>query len=145
MNCFKFTLSVCLKMSRSCRCKSIAPALKRLIWLRSSNNDFQTEEPAMSVSSFKITDVIDPRKIPELQPVVTVGIDIGSRQSKAVLLTGDHVHTVITASGVHPGETAIRMVNKLLKVSGVQRSDIARSEEHTSELQSPKDLVCRVL
>ena len=67
------------------------------------------EEPAMSENSFKIADVIDPRKISALQRVTTVGIDIGSRQSKAVMLAADHVHTVITASGVHPGETAIRM------------------------------------
>lgn len=79
----------------------------------------------MSESSHKIADVLDPRKVSALQPVVTVGIDIGSRQSKAVMLTGEHVHTVITASGVHPGETAIRMVNKLLKNSGIDRSAIA--------------------
>nr|NMF99944.1 CoA activase [Aromatoleum toluolicum] len=79
----------------------------------------------MSESSFKIAEVIDPRKIPELQPVTTIGIDIGSRQSKAVMVSGDHIHTVITASGVHPAETATRLVNKLLKVSGRQRSDIA--------------------
>jgi predicted CoA-substrate-specific enzyme activase len=78
----------------------------------------------MADNSFRTADVIDPRKVSSLQPVVTVGIDIGSRQSKAVMLAGDHVHTVLTASGVHPAETAIRMVNKLLKESGVQRSDI---------------------
>lgn len=79
----------------------------------------------MAESSFRIADVLAPEKLSSLQSVTTVGIDIGSRQSKAVLLTGDHIHTVLTASGVHPGETAIRMVNKLLKTSGVQRSDIA--------------------
>jgi (R)-2-hydroxyacyl-CoA dehydratese activating ATPase len=79
----------------------------------------------MSESSFKIADVIDPRKIPELQPVTTVGIDIGSRQSKAVMLTAEHVHTVITASGVHPHETAQRLVNKLLILAALPRSDIS--------------------
>lgn len=79
----------------------------------------------MAESSFRTADVLAPEKLSSLQSVTTVGIDIGSRQSKAVLLAGDHVHTVLTASGVHPGETAIRMVSKLLKISGVQRSDIA--------------------
>lgn len=79
----------------------------------------------MSATSFRITDVIDRKKIPAIQPVTTVGIDIGSRQSKAVMVSGDYIHTAITASGVHPGETAKRLVDKLLKASARQRTDIA--------------------
>jgi predicted CoA-substrate-specific enzyme activase len=79
----------------------------------------------MSESSFKIADVIAPEKLAGLQPVTTVGIDIGSRQSKAVMLSGDYIHTAITASGVHPAETAARLVSKLLKTSTLSRKDIA--------------------
>jgi hypothetical protein len=43
----------------------------------------------MSGSSFKITDVIAPEKAAALQPVTTVGIDIASRRSKTVMLSGD--------------------------------------------------------
>jgi len=76
-------------------------------------------------SSFKISDVVAPEKIPAMQPVTTIGIDIGSRQSKAVMVSGDTIHTAITASGVHPHETAARLVGKLLKASTLSRSDIA--------------------
>jgi predicted CoA-substrate-specific enzyme activase len=86
---------------------------------------FTPEERPMSESSFKIADVIAPEKLAGLQPVTTVGIDIGSRQSKAVMLSGDYIHTAITASGVHPAETAARLVNKLLKTSTLSRGDIA--------------------
>jgi predicted CoA-substrate-specific enzyme activase len=79
----------------------------------------------MSEHSFKIADVISPEKLPSMQPVTTVGIDIGSRQSKAVLVTGDYIHTAITASGVHTQETATRLVNKLLKASTLSRESIA--------------------
>ena len=78
----------------------------------------------MGQSSFPIAEVIARQKLPELQPVTTVGIDIGSRQSKAVMVSADYVHTAITASGVHPHETAARLLDKLLKVSQLSRGDI---------------------
>jgi len=78
----------------------------------------------MSATSFKIADVIDRRKVSDMQPVTTIGIDIGSRQSKAVMVSPDYVHTAITASGVHPHETAARLVDKLLKSSTLSRGDI---------------------
>lgn len=78
----------------------------------------------MSATSFKIADVIDRRKISDMQPLTTIGIDIGSRQSKAVMVSPDYVHTAITASGVHPHETAARLLDKLLKSSTLSRGDI---------------------
>ena len=77
----------------------------------------------MSESSFRIVDVIAPEKLAGMQPVTTIGIDIGSRQSKAVMVSGDYIHTAITASGVHSHETASRLVNKLLKVSTLARGE----------------------
>lgn len=76
-------------------------------------------------SSFKISDVIDHDKLSDMQPVTTVGIDIGSRQSKAVMVSGDFVHTTITASGVNPAQTAARLVDKLLKASQLDRRNIS--------------------
>lgn len=75
-------------------------------------------------SSFRIADVIAPEKLAQLEPVTTVGIDIGSRQSKAVMVSADYVHTAITASGVHPHETAARLVDKLLKLSKFERKNV---------------------
>src|SRR5258708_29036867 len=41
------------------------------------------------------------------------------------------------------GEQVVRRLNEVLGVSG--RTTCSRSEEHTSELQSPDHLVCRLL
>ena len=78
----------------------------------------------MSDNSFKNIDVIAPEKISSLREIVTVGIDIGSRQSKGVMLCGETLHTAITASGVHPHETAARLVDRLLKLAQVPRHEI---------------------
>src|SRR5207248_8277719 len=40
---------------------------------------------------------------------------------------------------------ATRSTRRLISASGMRRSGACRSEEHTSELQSPYDLVCRLL
>jgi (R)-2-hydroxyacyl-CoA dehydratese activating ATPase len=75
-------------------------------------------------SSVKIEDVISHEKLSAMQPVTTVGIDIGSRQSKAVMVSGDYIHTAITASGVDPALTASRLVDKLLKAAQLERKHI---------------------
>ena len=77
-------------------------------------------------TSFKIADVIAPEKLKDLRAVTTVGIDIGSRQSKAVMVSDGYVHTAITASGVHPAQTAARLVDKLLKAANLSRANIAQ-------------------
>ena len=79
----------------------------------------------MSEQSFKTSDVISSGKLSSVRPETTIGIDIGSRQSKAVMLNDDGIHTAITASGVHPHETAARLVDKLLKASGQPRHSIS--------------------
>lgn len=76
--------------------------------------------------SFKIADVIAPEKLSQMQPVTTVGIDIGSRQSKAVMVSGDYIHTAICASGVHPAQTAARLVDRLLKTANLEMKHISQ-------------------
>src|SRR5438034_7579596 len=44
-----------------------------------------------------------------------------------------------------PKETAIKTVKKILVVVFIAHVVLIRSEEHTSELQSHSDLVCRLL
>src|SRR5574340_1218465 len=44
-----------------------------------------------------------------------------------------------------PAKARPRVVSVPEKRVSVPRASISRSEEHTSELQSPKDLVCRLL
>jgi (R)-2-hydroxyacyl-CoA dehydratese activating ATPase len=78
----------------------------------------------MAVKSMNIIDVIAKERASELIDVGAIGIDIGSRQSKAVLIHGREIYTVITASGVDSQETAERLVGKLLKDTGILRSHI---------------------
>lgn len=49
----------------------------------------------------------------------TVGIDIESRQSKAVLLHGDTIYAAITASDVDSQKTSERLLKRLLRESKV--------------------------
>jgi (R)-2-hydroxyacyl-CoA dehydratese activating ATPase len=73
----------------------------------------------------RIVDAIADERVASLTSATSIGIDIGSRQAKAVLLNDRDIHTAITASGVDSQETADRLVRKLLKQSGVGRRDIA--------------------
>jgi predicted CoA-substrate-specific enzyme activase len=67
---------------------------------------------------------IAPRRLDDLGKHTTVGIDLGSRQAKAVFLNGQHLLTAITATGTDAQETADRLLGKLLAASGRARSEI---------------------
>jgi predicted CoA-substrate-specific enzyme activase len=56
--------------------------------------------------------------------VPVVGLDIGSRGSKAVLLNGDEVFTVLLPTGLYMQETADDLLSQLLQTSGLERGDI---------------------
>jgi (R)-2-hydroxyacyl-CoA dehydratese activating ATPase len=70
-------------------------------------------------------DVVADQRAASITGANAIGIDIGSRQAKAVLLNDRDIYTAITASGVDSQETADRLVKKLLKQSGIDRRDIA--------------------
>jgi len=53
-----------------------------------------------------------------------VGLDIGSRASKGVLLTRDELHTVLAPTGLFTQETADGLLAQLLRDSGLKRGDI---------------------
>src|SRR5690349_24247471 len=48
-------------------------------------------------------------------------------------------------ANVHDRELGLVLADELEKLGGVARLSDDRSEEHTSELQSRRDLVCRLL
>ncbi len=80
----------------------------------------------MMVSRLNAGEVFPPERLNQLDNgVTTIGIDIGSRQSKAVLLHNDEMHTAICASGVDSHETAERLIKKLLRGSAISREQIA--------------------
>jgi (R)-2-hydroxyacyl-CoA dehydratese activating ATPase len=73
----------------------------------------------------RITDVIDEKHHALLEDLTVVGIDIGSRSGKGVLLVGDQIHTAITATGFRTQDTAAAVLEKLLAVSGLEQGEIA--------------------
>lgn len=54
-----------------------------------------------------------------------VGLDIGSRGSKGVLLVGDVVYTALVPTGLYMQETADELLTRLLGESGLGRRDVA--------------------
>jgi predicted CoA-substrate-specific enzyme activase len=54
-----------------------------------------------------------------------VGLDIGSRGSKGVLLQGDKVVTVLQPTGLYMQETADELLEQLIKEVGIARDDVA--------------------
>lgn len=55
-----------------------------------------------------------------------IGVDIGSRASKAVLLTKDEIYTEIIPTGLYMQESADELIDQLLAKSGLKRSEIRR-------------------
>lgn len=72
----------------------------------------------------RIEDAIDRRQLSLITSDRVIGIDIGSRTGKAVLLADGSLYTAIIPSGVHPQETADKLFAKLLKESGLERFDV---------------------
>src|SRR5207248_10899481 len=82
---------------------------------------------------------------------------LGKRRAKVLALgeivklveAGNHAQGCIFRDGVHLWseelERRIDAISQRLDGFFLGRYDIRRSEEHTSELQSPYDLVCRLL
>lgn len=54
-----------------------------------------------------------------------VGLDIGSRGSKGVLLVGNEIYTALIPTGLYMQETADDLLDRLLAESGLARSDLA--------------------
>jgi predicted CoA-substrate-specific enzyme activase len=55
-----------------------------------------------------------------------IGVDIGSRSSKGVLLHGDRLETFIVPTGLYTQETADEIVDGLLRQAGLERGQVGR-------------------
>ena len=71
-----------------------------------------------------ITDIVDssPWSLAPRAPVV--GLDIGSRGSKGVLLTPDSIFTTFVPTGLYMQETADELLGRLLEKAHLKRRDI---------------------
>src|SRR5690606_39808967 len=77
-------------------------------------------------------------------PYTTLFRSLGTVQDRGTQLRGLYAHVTVTATDL----TGFLRANadNLIRVSAESRAPLeARSEEHTSELQSRENLVCRLL
>lgn len=72
----------------------------------------------------KLTDIFEEKKVDSLFHNTVLGIDIGSRQSKGVLLYKDLIYTALVPTGFYMQETAENIISKLLEKSGLERNKI---------------------
>jgi (R)-2-hydroxyacyl-CoA dehydratese activating ATPase len=69
--------------------------------------------------------IVDPRVLHEVGSEKTLGLDLGSRTSKAVLVADGVLHTAIVPTGVHMQENADRLVATLEEHTRYRRKDLA--------------------
>lgn len=72
----------------------------------------------------KISDIISENLISEIDSSTVLGIDIGSRNAKSVLLHDGHIYTSIVATGINMQETAEELLEDLFEQSGISEEDI---------------------
>jgi predicted CoA-substrate-specific enzyme activase len=72
----------------------------------------------------RVAEVIDASLVSTVTDATVIGIDIGSRTGKAVLLAGCKIYTAQTPTGINMQETADELFDELLEKSHRQRFDI---------------------
>ncbi|MEA4924993.1 MAG: acyl-CoA dehydratase activase [Syntrophomonadaceae bacterium] len=71
-----------------------------------------------------LRDIIEQNLVAGLQGPKVLGIDIGSRTGKAILIDGEQYFTAMIPTGIEIQETADELLDEILEKSGLQRSDI---------------------
>jgi len=72
----------------------------------------------------KLLDVIDPRVVNQLDGETVLGIDIGSRAAKGVLLHNDQIYVARISTGVRMQDSADELVDELLTAAEIKRADV---------------------
>ena len=72
----------------------------------------------------KLQGVIDSRLIGEIDNNTVLGVDIGSRGAKAVLLHGGELFVAQVPTGVNMQDTADELLDELLEDAGIDRDQI---------------------
>jgi predicted CoA-substrate-specific enzyme activase len=76
------------------------------------------------VKVIKIDDVLDSQLTGELNNFRSIGIDIGSRAAKALLLYNGDLYYKLVPSGVSSEETGRQLLNTITKEAGIDKLDI---------------------
>lgn len=71
-----------------------------------------------------INDAFDDKYRDKFQNARTVGIDIGSRGAKGIMLYDGNIYSVLQSSGVSSVETGQKLLDELLLQSGVEKNSI---------------------
>lgn len=72
----------------------------------------------------RVEEVLQKQFINDIPDRTVVGIDIGSRQAKAVLLNDGNIYTTIMPTGFYMQETAENLLGELLGQAGLERKDV---------------------
>ncbi|HEY3424829.1 MAG TPA: acyl-CoA dehydratase activase, partial [Negativicutes bacterium] len=73
----------------------------------------------------KIEEVLDDKVVANITDAKVIGIDIGSRTGKAILLANGQLYTAMTPTGINIQDTANELVAELLETSALNQADIA--------------------
>lgn len=73
----------------------------------------------------KLTELIGSRPWNFSPDRPVAGLDLGSRASKGTLLYQDEIYTALVPTGLYMQETADDLLEKLLRIAGFQRKDVA--------------------
>ena len=73
----------------------------------------------------KLAEVLDQKVLDRIENYSVIGVDIGSRGAKAVLLHGDELFVAQVPTGVNIQETADELLDELLDVAGLDREQIS--------------------
>ena len=72
----------------------------------------------------KFADVIDPRVVGQISDVTAIGVDIGSRAAKAVLLHRGQLFAALVPTGINMQSTAEELLEELLEEADVPRDRV---------------------
>lgn len=87
-----------------------------------TENEMRADQVTMSMNA---GDVIDPKLVSEITNITAMGVDIGSRNAKAVLLHQGKLITAVLPTGIDMQETAGELLQELFDTAKIKLEDIA--------------------
>ncbi|MDR2422002.1 MAG: acyl-CoA dehydratase activase, partial [Deltaproteobacteria bacterium] len=72
----------------------------------------------------KISEVVDPKLVDNLNGPAVAGVDVGSRQAKAVILKDGEIYSHQAPTGINMQKTADSLLEELLALSGLKYEDL---------------------